>query len=84
MMIDLGVQRSLGQSLLQLVQQALFVKRRLGVRSSQKLIQKRIGNNQMFVSCHTMSPSLASLWPPHGIADSLVKAITNPRWVATD
>src|SRR5512134_362413 len=76
MMIHLRVQRPLGQSLLQLVQQPVLVKRRLRVRSSQKLIQKCIGNSRLFASCHTMSPFLASLWPQHEIPDTLTLRAT--------
>ena len=56
-MIHLRVQRPLGQRLLQLVQQAVLLERRLRIRAGQQLVQKLIGNNRLFASCHTMSPS---------------------------
>jgi hypothetical protein len=70
MMIDLGVQRPLGQRLLQLVQQAVLLKRALRVRSSQKLIPQLIGNSRWFPSCHTGSPLFPSVWTLHEISDT--------------
>ena len=55
-MIDLRVQHPLRQRLLQLIQQAVLGKGRLGVRPGQQLIQQLIGNMRLFASCHTMSP----------------------------
>ena len=54
-MIDLRVQHPLRQRLLQLIQQAVLGKGRLGVRPGQQLIQQLIGNMRLFASCHTMS-----------------------------
>ena len=46
--------------LLQLIQQAVLGKGRLGVRPGQQLIQQLIGNMRLFASCHTMSPLFPS------------------------
>jgi hypothetical protein len=57
MMIHLRVQHPFGQSLLQLVEQAVLVECRFRIASGQKLVEQRIGDNRLFASCHTMSPS---------------------------
>jgi len=57
MIVKLGAQNPLGQSLLQLVKQAVFRKHRLRVSPIQKLIQG------VLLDRHTRPPS-ARLWPP--------------------
>ena len=57
MMVHLGIQRPLGQRLLQLVEQAILGEGGLGISPSQQLIQNVIGYRGFFASCHAMSPS---------------------------
>src|SRR5512132_4194008 len=51
-------------------QQAVLLERHFRVGAGQQLVEKLIGNNRLFASCHTMSPSLASSWPLHEIPDT--------------
>jgi hypothetical protein len=68
-MVHLGVERALGQRLLQIVEQAVGVKSRFGIGSSQKLVEERVGNAGSFASCHREPPS-GPVWPPaHEIPD---------------
>jgi hypothetical protein len=52
-MVHLGIERPLGQSLLQFVEQAIGVKRRLRISPSQKLIQYGIGDLRFLASRHS-------------------------------
>lgn len=63
MMIHLGVQRPLGQGLLQIVEQAIGVKGGLGIGAGQKLVQERVRNARCLASCHRKPPS-GPVWPP--------------------
>src|SRR5512144_746739 len=72
-MIDLRVQRPLGQSLLQLIQQAVLLARCFRIRSGQQLIQHLIRNNRLFASCHTMSPLTPSELHPVSVDTTLSK-----------
>ena len=60
MMIHLGVQRPLGQRLLEIVEQPVGVKCRLRVRPGQQLIQQRVRNPWCLASGHEESPSFPS------------------------
>ena len=46
----LRIEGSLGERLLQLIEQAIAVKSRLGIRPSQKLVQYRIRDDRFFPS----------------------------------
>lgn len=72
MMVHLGVQRALGESLLQFVQQAVGVKSRFRTGSGQKLMEKRVGYVGRLASCYRGPPS-GPVWPPH------TKFLTGPR-----
>jgi hypothetical protein len=60
MMLHLGVQRPLGQRLLQVIEPAIGIEGRLRVRASQQLIQQRVGNTGCLASGHRGSPSVPS------------------------
>src|SRR6478735_7713360 len=60
MMIHLGIQGPLGQSLLEIIEQPVGVKRRLRVRPGQQLVQQRIRNVGCLASSHGESPSSPS------------------------
>jgi hypothetical protein len=51
-MVHLGVQRTVGQRLLQLVQKAVRIKRRLRIGSGQQLVEDGIRNLRFFASRH--------------------------------
>jgi len=59
-MIHLGIQGPLGQSLLEIIEQPVGVKRRLRVRPGQQLVQQRIRNVGCLASSHGESPSSPS------------------------
>ena len=68
--VELGIQRPLGQRLLQPVQQAALGQGRSGIRPAQELVQQLIRDRGLLASWHTMAPSAASYGPKHGISDS--------------
>ena len=68
--VEFGVQRPLGERLLQPVQQAPVGQGGPGIRSAQELVQQLIRDRRLFASRHTMAPSAASYGPKHGISDS--------------
>src|SRR4029453_3355709 len=70
MVLQLGVERPLGQGLLQPVQQAPVGQGGPGIGSAQELVQHFIRDGGRFASRHTMAPSAASYGPKHGIPDS--------------
>ena len=69
-MIHLRVQRSLGQSLLQRIEQPALVERRTRVAAGQQLIEKRIRYRRFFASGHSGSPSFPLYPLTHEIHDS--------------
>ena len=70
MMVHLGIQRALGERLLQLVEKAVRIEGRLRVRSGQKLVKDRVRNTRFFASRHVAAPSHPSCPPTHEIPDS--------------
>jgi hypothetical protein len=68
--VHLGVQRPLGERLLQPVQQASVGQGGPGIGSGQELVQQLIRDRGLFASRHTMAPSAASYGPKHGVSDS--------------
>jgi transposase len=70
MMIHLGVQRPLGQRLLQPVQQAPVGQGGSGVRPAQELVEQFIRDGGLFASWHTMAPSAASYGPTRNFRHS--------------
>jgi hypothetical protein len=56
MIIDLRVQNTFGQRLLQRVEQAILIENLLRIAAIQKLVQR------VFSDCHSRPPS-APLWP---------------------
>src|SRR5208337_5650464 len=64
MMVHLGVQRPLGERLLQLVQQAIRVKGPLRISASQKLVKNSVGYLGFLASGHGSAPSFP-LCPNH-------------------
>jgi hypothetical protein len=59
-MVHLGVQRPLGQRLLQLIQQAALVKGRAGIGTRQELVQHLIRDPRRFAAGHGGAPSFPS------------------------
>src|SRR5579863_3023382 len=57
MLVELGIQDSLRQRLLQFVNQPVFIEYILRIAAGQKLVQ------QVFLDCHMMLLCLPSLWP---------------------
>ena len=70
MMVHLGVQRPLGQRLLQLVEQAVRIERRLRIGAGQQLVEDGVRNLRLFASRHVGAPLLPSCPTPHEIPDS--------------
>jgi len=70
MMVHLGVQRALGQCLLQPVDQAVRIKRRLRIGARQKLVKQGVGYRRFLASGHGRSPSFPVCPPSHEIPDS--------------
>src|SRR3712207_6474876 len=70
MVVELGIQRPLGERLLEPVQQAALGQGRSGIRPAQELVQHLIRDRGLFASWHTMAPSAASYGPKHEIPDS--------------
>src|SRR5208282_1070448 len=70
MMIQLRLQRSIGQRLLQLVDQAVRIEGRLGVGPDQQLVENRVGDNRLSASGHWGSPFFPLCPPAHEIPDS--------------
>jgi hypothetical protein len=60
MMVHLGIQRPLGESLLQLIEQPILGKGCLGVSTCQQLIEEVVRNPGFLAACHAMSPSRSS------------------------
>jgi hypothetical protein len=60
MMVHLGIERPLGESLLQLVEQPVLGKGRLGISARQQLIEQVVRNARFLAACHAMSPSRSS------------------------
>src|SRR3954468_14405255 len=71
MVIHLGIQDALGERLLQAVEKAVRIKRRLGIGPSRKLVQDGIRNMRLFASRHGWAPFHQSCPPTHEIPDSL-------------
>ncbi|WP_299131727.1 hypothetical protein [uncultured Amaricoccus sp.] len=69
-MVHLGVQRPLGQRLLQIVQKAIRIKRRFRIGAGQQLVEEGIRNLRFFASRHIGAPSIPLCPTPHGIPDS--------------
>src|SRR3712207_3360351 len=61
--VELGIERPLGERLLQPVQQAALGQGRSGIRPAQELVQQLIRDRGLFASWHTMAPSAASYGP---------------------
>jgi hypothetical protein len=80
--VDLGVQRPLGQGLLQAVEQAPVGQGGSGIGSGEELVQDLIRDRGRLASRHTMAPSAAPYGPKHGISDSLQLIVPSPK-VAT-
>jgi hypothetical protein len=70
MMVHLGIQRPVGQRLLQLVEKAIRIKRRLRIGAGQKLVEDGIRNLRFFASRHIGAPLIPLCPAPHGIPDS--------------
>ncbi len=70
MMVHLGIERPLGERLLEPVQQASVGQGGPGVRPGQELVQQLIRDQGLFASWHTIAPSAASYGPTHGNSDS--------------
>jgi hypothetical protein len=56
--VHLRVQRPLGQGLLQAVEEAVRIERRLGIGARQQLVQKGVRYRRLFASWHVGAPSL--------------------------
>src|SRR3954471_7290213 len=69
MMIHLRVQRPLGQCLLQAVEEAVRIERRLRIGPGQKLVEDGVGDLELFASRHVGAPSLPSCPLTHEIPD---------------
>src|SRR3954454_21289610 len=69
MMIHLRVQRPLGQGLLQAVEEAVRIERRLRIGPGQKLVEDGVGDLELFASRHVGAPSLPSCPLTHEIPD---------------
>jgi len=69
-MIHLGIQRALGQRLLQRIQQAALSQRRTGITSSQQLVQQLVPYRRFFASGHIGFPSFPLCPHTHDIPDS--------------
>jgi hypothetical protein len=67
--VHLGVQRPLGQGLLQAVEQAVRIERRLRIGAGQELVEDGVGDLRLFASRHVGAPSLLSCPPTHEIPD---------------
>src|SRR4051794_12010769 len=65
--VHLGVQRPLGQRLLQAVEEAVRVEGRLRIGTRQQLVEDRVRNTGLFASRHVGAPSLPSCPPTHEI-----------------
>src|SRR3954463_4574498 len=63
--VHLGVQRPLGQRLLQAVEEAVRVDGRLRIGTRQQLVEDRVRNTGLFPSRHVGAPSLPSCPPTH-------------------
>ncbi len=63
-MIQLRLQRTIGQRLLQLVDQAVRIEGRLGVGPDQQLVENRVGDDRLSASGHWGSPFFP-LCPTH-------------------
>src|SRR3954447_20979971 len=69
MMIHLRVQRPLGQCLLQAVEEAVRIERRLRIGPGQKLVEDGVGDLELFAPRHVGAPSLPSCPLTHEIPD---------------
>src|SRR5215212_1131370 len=67
--VHLGVQRPLGQGLLQAVEETVRIERRLWIGARQQLVQKGVGYRRLFASRHVGAPLLPSCPLTHEIPD---------------
>src|SRR4051794_15817120 len=78
-MIHLCVQRPLGQCLLQAVEEAVRIERRLRIGPGQKLVEDGVGDLELFASRHVGAPSLPSCPLTHEIPDRATNRSRRPR-----
>src|SRR6185436_9014001 len=92
--IHLGIQRALGERLLQIVEKTVRIKGCLRIGTSQKLVQDGIRDTRFFASWHAGAPFHPSCPPKHEIPDSsrgrgfctdqsIALSASQPRWGKT-